>query len=253
MSRILMAGLPVELTSWLEHRLGGVSVLSTHDGQETLDELAKGECSLLIIDNGIANPAAPDVVKQARCGQGMSTLPVAYCLGPGMASDVFEQMAQPLGAVRFLSHPIDREEIARLAAQTLSLPPAPPKMGWLEKRLARFAILTKIWEEVRGTVMGRLELLEQATATLLEGNLDNELRLEAEGEAHKLGGLLGTFGYSEGTRLAKKMERFFAAGSPLGQAEAISLSGLVVSLRNELEQPLHLNLWAEPEAMNELP
>ena len=117
MSRILMAGLPPELTSWLAHRLSGVSVPSTFDGQETLDELAKSECSLLIIDHGISNPAAPDVVERARCGLGMLTLPAAYCLGPGMAGDVFEQMAQPLGVVRFLSHPIDREEIALLAGQ----------------------------------------------------------------------------------------------------------------------------------------
>ena len=118
--------------------------------------------------------------------------------------------------------------------------------GVLETTLAR------IWGQVRGTVMGRLDVLEQATVTLLEGNLPDELRQEAEREAHKLGGLLGTFGYSEGTRLAKEMERILEAGWPLGQAEGLSLSGLVVSLRDELEQPLHLNLWAEPEAKNQM-
>ena len=67
------------------------------------------------------------------------------------------------------------------------------------------------------------------------------------------GGLLGTFGYSEGTRLAKEMERMLEAGSSLGQAEARSLSELVVFLRDELEQPLHLKLRTVPEAKNELP
>ena len=99
--------------------------------------------------------------------------------------------------------------------------------------------------------MGRLVVLEQAAASLLEGNLHNELRQEAEREAHNLAGLVGAFGYSQGTRLARKMERMFEAGSPLGQAEALSMSEMVVSLRDELEQPLRLNIEAEPETKNE--
>ena len=145
MSRILMAGLPTELASWLEYRLAGVSVQSALNGQETLDELARGECSLLIIDHRISSPAAPYVVEQPRNGLGMLTLPVMYCLEPGMASEVPEEMAQRLGVVRLLIPPIDREEIARLAARTLSLLPGPPKTGRLEKQRTRFAILTRIW------------------------------------------------------------------------------------------------------------
>ena len=152
-----------------------------------------------------------------------------------------------------LFHPIDREEIARLAARSLSLIPGSPKTGSPEKQRHRFAILARIWGQVRETVMGRVDVLEQAAVMLLEGNLSDELRLEAESEAHKLAGLAGTFGYSEGTRLAKAMERMLEAGSPLGQVEALNLSELVVSLRDELEQPLHLKLLAEPEAKNDLP
>jgi len=188
MPRILMAGLPSELTSWLAHRLAGATVLSTLDGQETLDELAKGECSLLIIDHGVSSPAAPDIVERARNEFGMSTLPVMYCLDPDMAGEAPEEMAQRLGGAQLLFHPIDRAEIARMAARTLSLLPEPPEFARLEKQRIRSAILTGIWGQVRESVMGRLEVLEQATAILLEGNLSHELRQEAEGEAHKLGG-----------------------------------------------------------------
>ncbi len=68
MSRILMAGLPSELASCLAHRLTDVTVVATLEGQETLDELAKGQYSLLIIDHGISSPAAPEVVERARIG-----------------------------------------------------------------------------------------------------------------------------------------------------------------------------------------
>lgn len=253
MARILIAGLPPELTSWLEQRLTGVLVQSTLDGQGTQDELAKNDCSLLIIDHGIASPAAPDVVERARNGLGMLTLPVMYCLEPGMVGGAPEGMSHRLGADQLLFHPIDREEIARLAARTLGLILEAPKTARLEKQRTRFAILTKIWGEVRETVMGRLDVLEQVTATLREGKLHDELRQEGESEAHKLGGLVGTFGYSQGTRLAKTMESMLRVGSTLGEAETLRLSELVVALRDELEQPLHLKMGPEPQSTVEQP
>ena len=84
--------------------------------------------------------------------------------------------------------------------------------------------------------MGRVEVLEQATATLLEGTLHDDLRHEAEAEAHKVAGLVGTFGYSEGSLLTREMERMFRAGSPLGQEQALHLSKMVAALRRTLEQ-----------------
>ena len=252
MSRILIAGLPPELTSWLSHRLADVSVITTFDGQETLDELASGQCSLLIIGHEISSPAAPDVVERARNGLGMLTLPVVYCLEPGMAGEAPKEMAKRLGISRLLFHPINREELARVAVRALSLHPGPPETVRLDMPRTWFTTLTKIWGQIRGTVMGRLEVLEKATAALQDANLNHELRQEAGSEAHKLGGLLGTFGYSEGTRLAKQIERILETGSPLGHAEALSFSALVVSLRDELEQPLPLTMRAEPDAMIEL-
>ena len=61
-------------------------------------------------------------------------------------------------------------------------------MGRLDKQRTTFDTLSKIWGQIRGAVMGRLDVLEQATATLLEGSLREELRQEAASEAHKLGG-----------------------------------------------------------------
>lgn len=80
-------------------------------------------------------------------------------------------------------------------------------------------------------------MLEQAAVALLEGALGEALREQAEREAHKLAGSLGTFGFAHGSRLAGEMERLFRAGKPLGQAETLRLSELVVALRQELERP----------------
>jgi HPt (histidine-containing phosphotransfer) domain-containing protein len=100
------------------------------------------------------------------------------------------------------------------------------------------AAVAEIWERSKGTIFGRVAVLEQATRALLAGTLDEALRQRAEQEAHKLTGSLGTFGFAQGSRLAREMEHALGVGVPLGQAEAARLSELVVTLRQELERPL---------------
>jgi len=60
------------------------------------------------------------------------------------------------------------------------------------------AALAEIWERSKETILGRIAVLEQATAALQEGALEDSLRQQAEREAHKLTGSLGTFGFAQG-------------------------------------------------------
>jgi HPt (histidine-containing phosphotransfer) domain-containing protein len=88
--------------------------------------------------------------------------------------------------------------------------------------------------------MERLGVLAQATAALEEQRLSASLRLKAEQEAHKLAGSLGTFGYAQGTALARAIEMHFRSDAPLTAADAADLREKVNSLRIELERPLAL-------------
>ena len=99
------------------------------------------------------------------------------------------------------------------------------------------AALAQIWERSKGTILNRVVVLEQATLALLEGALSGALQEQAEREAHKLAGSLGTFGFAQGSRLAREMEYLLQAVAPLGQAETLRLSELVLALRQELERP----------------
>ena len=98
--------------------------------------------------------------------------------------------------------------------------------------------VAKIWEQSKDVVANRIVVLEQAVMALQEGTLSDELRWQAEQEAHKLAGSVGMFGFTEGSRLARMLEQMLEAGAPLGQADTLCLSELVVLLRHELEQPL---------------
>lgn len=70
---------------------------------------------------------------------------------------------------------------------------------------------------------------------LMAGDLDDDLRSRAAGEAHKLAGCLGTFGFGEGSRIARDLELVFAVAEAPRHAEVPQLAALLVALRNELE------------------
>jgi DNA-binding response OmpR family regulator len=103
------------------------------------------------------------------------------------------------------------------------------------------AELAEIWEPCKETIAKQVAVLEQGAMALLEGTLDDELRCQAVCEAHKLAGSVGTFGFTEGARLAREIEHLLQAGGTLEQTHALRLSELVMALLKELERPLTLS------------
>lgn len=96
------------------------------------------------------------------------------------------------------------------------------------------AAMATIWAEHRGAILERVGVLERAVAMLTRRALDEELRLEAEREAHKLAGVLGTFGFGRGSEQAREMELILERPEGLGPARAPLLRELVDGLRDEL-------------------
>lgn len=72
-------------------------------------------------------------------------------------------------------------------------------------------LLKQLWQQHKSTVFERLAVLEHAAATCLE--MDTAGLEEARGAAHKLAGALGTFGFHEGTELARESEQIFVKGN----------------------------------------
>jgi CheY-like chemotaxis protein len=97
------------------------------------------------------------------------------------------------------------------------------------------AALAALWEKFREGTFRRVAVLDDAALALREGRLDAELRRAAEHEAHKLAGAAGTFGFAEGTRLAREAEQMLEGSDPL---DARRLGDLAAALRRELERPI---------------
>ena len=75
-------------------------------------------------------------------------------------------------------------------------------------------LLKQIWLRNRSTTMERLSVVESALADLSAGALAPDRREAALGEAHKLRGILGTYGFDEGSVLAGEAEAALQAGEP---------------------------------------
>jgi diguanylate cyclase (GGDEF)-like protein len=98
------------------------------------------------------------------------------------------------------------------------------------------AALAALWEQHRDQIVGRIDTIEQAIVSLMEDTLDDELRLEAMRDAHKLAGSLGTFGYAEGTLFAREIERMLEGDTSPKPADSVRLSELAVGLRREVDR-----------------
>ena len=89
------------------------------------------------------------------------------------------------------------------------------------------ALLRELWLRNRSTTLERLAVVGSALTALAGGALDAETRLTALGEAHKLRGILGTYGFDEGSVLAEHAER---ALEGTDSADAESLGDLAETL-----------------------
>ncbi len=95
--------------------------------------------------------------------------------------------------------------------------------------------IAQLWVRYRPPILNRLSVVEAAAVELLKGPIDEELRRKAEGEAHKLAGSLGTFGFADASVDAREME-ILLQSARLDATQTVRLSELVVGLRSQLEK-----------------
>src|SRR5258708_13822132 len=73
--------------------------------------------------------------------------------------------------------------------------------------------LDRLWGQFKAQMEERVALLEAANRALALDKLSKVQRGEANSAAHKLAGVLGTFGLTKGTVLAREAELFYS-GDP---------------------------------------
>jgi HPt (histidine-containing phosphotransfer) domain-containing protein len=91
-----------------------------------------------------------------------------------------------------------------------------------------------MWGEFLPQMYDRVAALESAAGPLAAGNLSESEREEATAAAHKLAGILGSFGLPEGTNLAREAENLCSSKSDASPAAAARITEIVALLRDEI-------------------
>jgi len=95
--------------------------------------------------------------------------------------------------------------------------------------------LDQLWVRFLPEIEERVKILAAAAASLKQGKLDAAEREAAHAAAHKLAGVLGTFGLVRGTDLARELEIAFESGGAIDRETAARLGGTVTELRALIE------------------
>jgi HPt (histidine-containing phosphotransfer) domain-containing protein len=96
---------------------------------------------------------------------------------------------------------------------------------------AMFEVLDRMWTRFLPQIQQRIDTLDAAAQAVAAGTLSEELRQEAHAEAHKLAGVLGTFGLTGGTDLARELETHYAQPSDPDSELAAGLVRTAAQLR----------------------
>jgi len=88
----------------------------------------------------------------------------------------------------------------------------------------------RLWTRFLPQMQERVAILETAAAAIAAGNLSIEKCKAAHDAAHKLAGVLGTFGLTKGTVLARELEMMYSRDGGPDPALAARLSKIAAEL-----------------------
>ena len=233
MPEALFASSDSGLVSELARRLTGIPIYPASSPQAVSGHLPSA--CLLIVDDRCFGGAI-DLLPDWRTSS--PDIPVIYCLDPAADARLVRRLVLELGVKELVFHPIDPETLARQAASILGLPytgAADEECGAVPQD-ALSQRLAETWSRAKSKMLARIELLEQAGSAWLEKRLDTELRLQAQNEAHKLAGSLGTFGLPAGSRFARELERTLEGGLRVSESQALRFLEVAAALRLEVER-----------------
>ena len=92
------------------------------------------------------------------------------------------------------------------------------------------AALDRLWKQFLPQIEERVAVLEAASSALSDGTLTDDQREGAQAAAHKLAGVLGTFGLTKGTILAREAEMLYSGDAD--PATASQLTEISAQLRS---------------------
>jgi HPt (histidine-containing phosphotransfer) domain-containing protein len=95
--------------------------------------------------------------------------------------------------------------------------------------------VNRLWGRFLPQLQERIATLETSAAAFTAGHLSTVQQAAANAAAHKLAGVLGTFGLTRGTVLARELEIIYSRDGGPDPAQAARLTKIAAELRNLVE------------------
>ena len=111
----------------------------------------------------------------------------------------------------------------------------PPAQPGVQADDALAQAIDRLWVRFLPEIRERVAVLERAAKAAAAGKLASAPRAEAQAAAHKLAGVLGTFGLTRGTVLARELELTFTRESSPGPDAGKRLADITADLRAMIE------------------
>jgi HPt (histidine-containing phosphotransfer) domain-containing protein len=96
-------------------------------------------------------------------------------------------------------------------------------------------LLATLWSRSRETISERLDILRTTHRALRANSTDKNARRAGADAAHKLAGILGTFGLPDGTNLARQVEVMLESAAPISPFDLEALQRAIDQLHLMIE------------------
>lgn len=224
MKKVLLVNVPSSVAQWLELRLGALEVVAAA-GEAQLGALQDdGSWDLSVIQHQEGPFSSRHVLERLREGPGRNQTPILYVLDSAPEAHLLKELVDRFRVNQVMVHPIVPEALLSEVSRHLKL--APARGSSLQDAVKA------LWDKYRPSVEEQLVLLEEVGRQLLEGELPQALRREAQQIAHQLAGKLGSYGFPQGSTLALRLDGMLRLDQPIS---ARDYADLVLHLRQVLE------------------
>ena len=156
----------------------------------------------------------------------------------GMSIDLVETVYGLGYRLKSLPEDIENQKVAGETAETASeSSESIRELNNDERRLKVLTVVAEIRAKLRANFIEKVAVFDRAIAQIQTRTLEEELRREAQAQAHKLVGSLGTLGLPQGSEVARKLEHLFKPENVLKPGSVQKIEEFLHLLKQIFDRP----------------
>ncbi|MEG4108785.1 response regulator [Microcoleus sp. S13_C5] len=163
----------------------------------------------------------------------------------GMTVDLVETVYGLGYRLKSLPEEIESQQVGQETAETAKTQEtlssessgSKPELNKDERRLKVLNAIAQMRGNLKANFIEKVAIFDRAIAQLKSGTLEGELREEAQAQAHKLVGSLGTLGLPKGSEVARQIEHLFMAENIWKPDTAQQIEGFLQKLTQIFDHP----------------